>query len=109
MSTNSWTIRYVDDTSIVIDNKTHPISILNILNEFNLNMKFMMEEEINNKIAFLDVEIARNKNYFGTAVYHWNSGQKLKEPPPPPNCIEKQQPSDNVCTELQKLITPKKA
>ena len=45
--------RYVDDTIAIIEDSTK--DILQVLNSFHCNIKFIYEEESNGKIIFLDV------------------------------------------------------
>lgn len=57
--------RYVDDIlAIVPENKFQ--TILETFNQYNENIKFTIEEEINNEITFLDMKITRKNNKLTT-------------------------------------------
>ena len=58
-SINFWT-RYVDDVFAIIPNDQSN-TILDELNNFHLNIKFTIEEEINDSLAFLDTKLTRTK------------------------------------------------
>ena len=60
--------RYVDDTFCYVKIGTSS-DILNKFNGFHQNIQFTYELEKNNKLAFLDVLLIRNKDTIETTVY----------------------------------------
>jgi hypothetical protein len=72
--------RFVDDTFVIANKNADVNKILDILNSFDNNIVFTIEEEINNSLAFLDIRITRlpfnnttecskNIKIFKTTVY----------------------------------------
>ena len=53
--------KYVDDIFAIV-NKTSKSDFLNLLNKFHKNIKFTIEEEKNNKLAYLDTLVIRDNN-----------------------------------------------
>ena len=78
---SSWRC-FVDD-SICFVKKDSIKFVLDTLNNFHKNIKFISEEEINGKFPFLNTLLARNNHYIDTIVYrtktnthiylNWNS------------------------------------
>ena len=62
--------RYVDDIFAVFKTKNDAILFFNYLNSRHPNLKFTMETEKNNEIAFLDVLIKNSDNNFTTTTFH---------------------------------------
>ena len=60
--------RYVDDT-ICFVNSNHISHVLESLNSFHNNIKFMIEIEKGNKIAFSDILLICYKDLINTTVY----------------------------------------
>ena len=62
--------RYVDDILIVYkESKTNIHNILDAFNNTVPNLSFTLEEEVENKINFLDVTITRNYNSLNFDIY----------------------------------------
>jgi hypothetical protein len=62
--------RYVDDILIIYN--THTTNISDTLEEFNkihLRIKFIIEEELNNKINFLDISITKTHTKLQLGIY----------------------------------------
>ena len=59
--------RYVDDT-ICFVNSNCISHVLELLNSFHSNIKFTTEIEIENKIAFSDILLIRNKDLVNTTA-----------------------------------------
>jgi hypothetical protein len=62
--------RYVDDI-LIVNNKT-ATDILNVFNSFNMlvpTMKFTMENEIDDKINFLDITIMKKSDKLAFDIY----------------------------------------
>ena len=53
-------LRYVDDILAAFDKEQDLLNFLNFLNKRHRNIKFMIEEQINHSIAFLDVFVSGN-------------------------------------------------
>ena len=64
---SSWR-RLVDD-SICFVKKDSIKFVLDTLNNFHKNIKFIFEEEIDGKIPFLDTLLVQNNDYIDTTVY----------------------------------------
>jgi hypothetical protein len=62
--------RYVDDVFATINNKEQCQQILEYLNNQHPNIKFTVEKERNNKLAFLDTSVSRKHNKLSTCIYH---------------------------------------
>ena len=54
--------RYVDDILAAFDKEQDSLSLLKFLNKRHPNIKFTIEKQISNSIAFLDVFISRINN-----------------------------------------------
>lgn len=54
-------LRYVDDTFVVMNQDVDIVEFLNILNSYVDSIKFTYEEEVNGKLAFLDVSVIKNE------------------------------------------------
>lgn len=62
--------RYVDDTLYISQNNGKNIhKIFDEINNLHKNIKFKIEEEINNKLNFLDITIHNNHNNFKFSIY----------------------------------------
>ena len=68
--------RYVDDT-ICFVNSSCINHVLELLNSFHSNIKFTIEIEAENKIAFLDILLIRNKDLVNTTVYRKKTNTDL--------------------------------
>ena len=55
-------LRYVDDVLATFDKEQDSLNFLNLLNKRRPNIKFTIEKQINNSIAFLDVFISGSNN-----------------------------------------------
>jgi hypothetical protein len=62
---------YIYDTFVLIEPTTDIANILNILNNFQLSIKFTYEIEENKSLTFLDVEVNRSYEQptFDMAIY----------------------------------------
>ena len=58
--------RYVDDIFVLFESVEH---LSKFLAHLNPNMSFSSEQEINDKLSFLDVEVSRQQGKFVTSVY----------------------------------------
>ena len=64
-------LRYVDDILAAFDKEQDSLNFLNFLNKRHPNIKFMIEEQINHSIAFLDVFISGiNNQNLTLQTYH---------------------------------------
>lgn len=61
--------RYVDDTFLLFRDPSHASSFLDFINNFHPNIKFTMDTEADNKIAFLDILVTRSNNKFTTGIF----------------------------------------
>ena len=61
--------RYVDDTWVLFNSRSHSLSFLNFINSLHPNIKFTIEHERNNSLPFLDVLITRCPPSFSTSIY----------------------------------------
>ena len=61
--------RYIDDTFLLFQDKSHASLFLNYLNGKHCSINFTAEHESENSLAFLDVLIKRIDNCFTTSVY----------------------------------------
>ena len=61
--------RYLDDTFVIFREESHCDLFLNYINQIHPNIKFTVEKEINNKLAFLDMLITRNNNSLTSSIY----------------------------------------
>ena len=52
--------RYVDDTFCVFEREQGAVSFYNYINSQHPNVRFTMEREVHNKLAFLDVLVNNN-------------------------------------------------
>ena len=68
--------RYVDDT-ICFVNSNRISHVLESLNSFHSNIKFTVEIEKGNKIAFLDILLIRYKDLINTTVYRKKTNTDL--------------------------------
>ncbi|CAF1282545.1 unnamed protein product [Didymodactylos carnosus] len=65
----TW-IRYVDDILIIVNGCTDDVLVLlNNINSIHPNIKFTVELEKDNKLAFLDVLIEKHQDHLETSVY----------------------------------------
>lgn len=63
-------MRYVDDIFATLSNNANSNDILQFINKQHKNIRFTIEEEKKNKLAFLDTCVTRNNNNFTTSIYH---------------------------------------
>lgn len=61
--------RYVDDTFAIFENESQCDLFLSKLNGLHPSLKFTMEKEVNNSLAFLDVVVEKTGANFVTSVY----------------------------------------
>ena len=61
--------RYVDDLFVMFESKDHVKKFFKYLNSRHPNIKFTYEEEVNNKLSFLDILIERINNKLLTSLY----------------------------------------
>ena len=61
--------RYVDDTFLVFNDKSHIDKFLQYLNNKHPNIKFTQDLEQNNRLPFLDILIEHKNNSFSTSLY----------------------------------------
>ena len=61
--------RYVDDIFVLFESAEHLSKFHAYLNTCHPNMSFSFEQEINDKLSFLDVEVSRQQGKFVTTVY----------------------------------------
>jgi hypothetical protein len=63
-------LRYVNDILIIYNKSlTNIHNVFNEFNSVNADIKFTMEEEIDNSINFLDITIKKVNNTFTTDIY----------------------------------------
>ena len=62
--------RYDDDIFVLFNSAEHLKRFHSYLNPCHLNMSFIIENEKDNRMPFLDVNIIREKEKFTTSVYH---------------------------------------
>jgi hypothetical protein len=113
LGVKTW-FRYVDDTFVIINNKSQAEIILEYLNKQHPTIKFTMEKEENNTLNFLDVKIKKKKDLsFTTSTYrkptftgvmlNWNSLTSIKYKIGLISCLLDR--SFKICSsEKQKLI-----
>ena len=61
--------RYVDDTFCVFEREEDAVSFYNYINSQHPNIRFTMEKEVDNKLAFLDVLVNNNPPNLQTSVF----------------------------------------
>ena len=61
--------RYVDDIFVLFESAGHLLKFHAYLNTYHPNMPFSFEQEINDKLSFLDVEVSQQQGKFVTTVY----------------------------------------
>ena len=61
--------RYVDDIFVLFESAEHLSKFHAYLNTYHPNMSFSIEQEINGKLLFLDVEVSQQQGKFVTTVY----------------------------------------
>ena len=61
--------RYVDDILVLFESAEHLSKFHVYLNTCHPNMSFSFEQEIKDKLSFLDVEVSRQQDKFVTTVY----------------------------------------
>jgi hypothetical protein len=62
--------RYVDDVFAIVNNKESAEECLKFLNTMHINIKFTIEHENENKLAFLDTCVKRDGHRYYTTLYH---------------------------------------
>ena len=65
--------RYIDDTFLLFREKHHANQFLNYVNNMHPSIKFTIETECNNNLAFLDVNVSRQGSKFHTSVFRKSS------------------------------------
>ena len=71
-------LRYVDDILAAFDNEQDSLNFLNFLNNRHPNIKFTIEKQINQYIAFLDVFISGiNNQNLTLQTYHTSTYKGL--------------------------------
>ena len=82
----SFYVRYVDDIFCVFDEKDWVMEFVNILNRYGV-IKFTVEWNVDNKLAFLDAWVALVNGKVSTSVFHKDtfSGAYLKFSSPSPD------------------------
>ena len=65
--------RYVDDTFILLSDKSHAPKFLNYIKRQHDNINFTMETESTNSLSFLDVLVSRQNNEFVSSVFRKSS------------------------------------
>jgi len=61
--------RYLDDTFILFRNREESLSFSEYFNNKHSHIKFTVDEETNQKLAFLDVVVNRESNGFSTSIF----------------------------------------
>ena len=61
--------RYVDDTFLLFRHPHSPEFFLDVANSCHPNIRFTLEKEENNSLAFLDVLVTRDASGFNTTVF----------------------------------------
>ena len=61
--------RYMDDVICLFRDQSHVLQFESYLNARHENITFTHEVEENNKLAFLDVQVTREGDYFVTSIY----------------------------------------
>ena len=61
--------RYVDDIFVLFESAKHLSKFHTYLNTCHPNMSFSFEQELNEKLSFLDAEVSRQQGKFVTSVY----------------------------------------
>ena len=62
-------VRYVDDTFCVFTNRSDVQPFLDFINSVHPNLKFTMEEEVDNKLPFLDTCVERKEHEIELSVH----------------------------------------
>ena len=62
-------LRYVDDTFIILEDKSNIKPIIDLLNIQHPNLRFTSEEELNDRLAFLDVHVVKVNDRLHTKIY----------------------------------------
>ncbi len=62
--------RYVDDVFAIVRDKSSANECLEFLNTMHINIKFTIEHESDNKLAFLDTCVKRDDTRYYTTLYH---------------------------------------
>ena len=61
--------RYVDDTFLMFDSRSHALDFFKFVNERHPSISFTMEEETDNSLSFLDVLVRKVRDVHETTVY----------------------------------------
>ncbi|CAF4574610.1 unnamed protein product [Rotaria sp. Silwood2] len=69
--------RYVDDTFVIAQMDANYDEIKQVLNSFHPCIKFTVQPEIDDTMAFLDVLVKRHDKGYDTTVYRKNTATKL--------------------------------
>ena len=54
-----WYKRYADDTFLIFKDSSHPQMFLNYINSKHSKIKFTYDQEVNDKLSFLDVNLTK--------------------------------------------------
>ena len=66
--------RYVDDTFLIFKNSSHPQMFLDYINSKHSKIKFTHEQEVDDKLSFLDVNLTKTQSgTISTSVYRKNT------------------------------------
>ena len=72
-SNHQFTVhRYVDDLFLTFDDPNHIDHVFCTFNSIHQKIKFTKENEVTNKLAFLDVQITKNSNCIETSIFRKN-------------------------------------
>ena len=73
-SNHQFTVhRYMDDLFLTFDDPNHIDHVFSTFNSIHQKIKFTKENEVNNKLAFLDVQIPKNSDCIGTSIFRKNT------------------------------------
>ena len=61
--------RYLDDTLLIFRNEDQAIEFFNFMNNRHNNVKFTFEGKSDQSMAFLDVKVTQENDYFATSIY----------------------------------------
>ena len=64
---------YVDDLFLTFDDPNHIDHVFRTFNSIHQKIKFIQENEENNKLAFLDVQITKNSDCIETSIFRKNT------------------------------------
>ena len=64
--------KFVDDVYSILK-RTHLVNFFHLINNLPQNIKFIMEEESNGELEFLDTLLKRNNGKMSVLVYKYNT------------------------------------